>query len=42
MMTTSIDEAIQLAREAQEKKQPLSIALLGNAAETHPELVKRA
>jgi urocanate hydratase len=41
MMTTSIDEAIQLAREAQEKKQPLSIALLGNAAETHPELVKR-
>jgi urocanate hydratase len=30
-----------LAREAQEKKEPLSIALLGNAAETHPEFVKR-
>jgi len=41
MMTTSIDEAVQLAREAQEKKEPLSIALLGNAAETHPEFVKR-
>lgn len=41
MMTTSIDEAVQLAREAQDAKQPLSIALLGNAAETHPEFVKR-
>jgi urocanate hydratase len=41
MMTTSIDEAIQLAREAQDAKQPLSIALLGNAAVTHPEFVKR-
>jgi urocanate hydratase len=41
MMTASIDEAIRLAREAQEKKEPLSIALLGNAAETHPEFVKR-
>jgi urocanate hydratase len=41
VMARSIDEAVQLAREAQEKKEPLSVALLGNAAETHPELVKR-
>ncbi|MDD2201285.1 MAG: urocanate hydratase [Firmicutes bacterium] len=41
MVTDSIDEAIALAREAQEKGIPRSIALLGNAAETHPEFVKR-
>ncbi|HAV21447.1 MAG TPA: urocanate hydratase [Firmicutes bacterium] len=40
-MTTSIDEAIRLAREAQHEKRPLSIALLGNAAMTHPEFAKR-
>lgn len=37
----SIDEAIARAREALERKEPLSIALLGNASETHPEFVRR-
>ncbi|WP_414703598.1 urocanate hydratase [Pseudalkalibacillus sp. SCS-8] len=37
----SLDEALKLAKEAMEKKEPLSIALLGNAAELLPELVKR-
>jgi len=41
MVTDSIDEAIALAREAQEKGIPRSIALVGNAAETHPEFVRR-
>jgi urocanate hydratase len=41
MMTDSIDEAIALAREAQEKGIPRSIALVGNAAETHREFVQR-
>ena len=41
MVTDSIDEAIALAREAQERGIPRSIALLGNAAETHPEFVRR-
>ena len=37
----SLDEALRLAKEAMDKKEPLSIALLGNAAELIPELVKR-
>jgi urocanate hydratase len=41
MVTDSIDEAIALAREAQERGIPRSIALVGNAAETHPEFVRR-
>ncbi len=41
MVTDSIDEAIALACEAQEKGIPRSIALVGNAAETHPEFVRR-
>ncbi len=41
MVTDSIDEAVSLAREAQEKGIPRSIALVGNAAETHPEFVRR-
>lgn len=41
MMTRSIDEAIALARDAAEKGIPRSIALLGNAAEVYPELVRR-
>lgn len=40
-LTTSLDEAIEWAMEAKKKKEPLSIGLVGNAAETHPELVKR-
>ncbi|MBP7892593.1 MAG: urocanate hydratase [Firmicutes bacterium] len=41
MVTDSIDEAIALAREAQERGIPRSIALVGNAADTHPEFVRR-
>lgn len=37
----SLDEALKLAREAQEARKPLSIGLLGNAAEILPEMVKR-
>ncbi len=32
-------EALQLAYAARDQRQPLSIAVLGNAAETHPELL---
>jgi urocanate hydratase len=39
--TSSIDEAIQWIDEAKHAKQALSVALLGNAAEIEPELVKR-
>lgn len=39
--TDSLDEALRLAREAMAKKEPLSIGLLGNAAEVFPELVRR-
>jgi urocanate hydratase len=38
-LTRSVEEAIGWAREAQERKQPLGIALVGNAAETHGELL---
>ncbi|WLD94167.1 urocanate hydratase [Alkalihalobacillus sp. AL-G] len=37
----SLDQALQLAKEAMKEKKPLSIALLGNAAELVPELVER-
>jgi len=40
-MTTSLDEALKLADEARKKGQPLSIALLGNAADVLPELVRQ-
>ncbi|MEA1992945.1 MAG: urocanate hydratase [Euryarchaeota archaeon] len=40
-MTHSIDEAIEWALEAKKNKEPLSIGLVGNAGETHPEFVKR-
>ncbi len=39
--TDNMDEALQMAKSARESKQSLSIGLLGNAAEVHPELVKR-
>jgi urocanate hydratase len=41
LKTESLDEAISLAEEALEKKLPRSIGLIGNTAETHPEIVKR-
>ena len=37
----SLDEALALVREAQEAKRALSVALVGNAAEVMPELVRR-
>lgn len=37
----SLDEALKLANEAKEAKKPLSIGLLGNAADIVPEFVKR-
>jgi urocanate hydratase len=39
--TDDLDEAIAMAQQAMEEKIPRSIGLLGNAAEVHPELVKR-
>ena len=39
--TSSLDEALELAEAARASGAALSIALVGNAAETHPELVKR-
>jgi urocanate hydratase len=39
--TNNLDEALQMVREARESKEALSVGLLGNAAEVHPELVKR-
>ncbi len=40
-MTESIDEAIEWAQQAKEQGKPLSIALRGNAADLHHELLKR-
>ena len=37
----SIDDALRLAVEARDAKRPLSIGLLGNAAEVLPELLRR-
>src|SRR6186713_931814 len=39
--TDSIEEALKLATDAKARKQPLSIGLLGNAAEVLPDLVAR-
>jgi urocanate hydratase len=39
--TDDLDEAVKLATEAMKEGRPLSIGLLGNAADIHPELVKR-
>ncbi len=40
-MTDSLDEALQWAQEAREKKTAKSIGLVGNAAEVYPEIVRR-
>jgi urocanate hydratase len=37
----SIDEALQMATAARDAKKPLSIGLVGNAAEVFPELLER-
>jgi urocanate hydratase len=39
--TRSIDDAIRMARQAASEDQPLSVAVLGNAAELEPELARR-
>jgi urocanate hydratase len=39
--TDDLDEAVQMVKTAKESKRSLSVGLLGNAAEVHPELVKR-
>jgi urocanate hydratase len=39
--TDNLDEALKMAKEAMKDGRSLSIGLLGNAAEVHPELVKR-
>jgi urocanate hydratase len=41
LMVESLDEALDLAFRAKNKREPLSIALLGNAADVLPEFVKR-
>ncbi|NDI34943.1 urocanate hydratase [Chengkuizengella sediminis] len=41
VMVESLDEAIELALEAKQKKKPLSIGLLGNASEILPEMIER-
>ncbi|PHB02186.1 urocanate hydratase [Bacillus wiedmannii] len=41
LYTESLEEALTIANEYTEKKEPISIGLLGNAAEILPELVKR-
>ncbi len=41
VMAQSLDEALKLALDAKRKGKALSIGLLGNAAETHPELLRR-
>ena len=38
--TDNVDEAIRLAKDAATKGQPLSIGLLGNAAEILPEMLE--
>jgi len=40
VMSESIDEAFKLVRDACEKRMPLSVGLVANAADTHPELLK--
>src|SRR5207245_3156148 len=36
-----LDEALEMAHDARASGTPLSIGLVGNCAEVHPELVKR-
>ncbi len=41
VLATDIDDALRLAYEARDEKRPLSIGLLGNAAEVFPALLER-
>lgn len=40
-VTTSLDEAIQMANQAKEEKRALTIGVVGNAADIFPEMLKR-
>ncbi|MGA2624677.1 MAG: urocanate hydratase [Bacteroidota bacterium] len=40
-MTNNLDEALRWIENGRSKKQPVSVALLGNAADVLPELVRR-
>jgi urocanate hydratase len=40
-MTDNLDEALNWILKAKEKRKPLSVGLLGNCAETHPEILRR-
>ncbi|ACJ74694.1 urocanate hydratase [Thermosipho africanus H17ap60334] len=39
--TDNLDEALEMVQKAVKEERPLSVALLANAADVHPELVKR-
>ncbi|MDH7798953.1 MULTISPECIES: urocanate hydratase [unclassified Beijerinckia] len=39
--TKSLDEALEMIRQAQVEKKPLSVGLCANAAEVYPEIVRR-
>ncbi|WP_126993024.1 urocanate hydratase [Thermosipho globiformans] len=39
--TDNLDEALEMVQKAVKEERPLSVGLLANAAEVHPELVKR-
>ncbi len=41
-MTASLDEALRWVLAAKASREPLSVGLVGNCAEVHPELVRRA
>ncbi|UCB51895.1 MAG: urocanate hydratase [Candidatus Zixiibacteriota bacterium] len=40
-MTDSLDQALAWVQKARERGKPLSVGLLGNCAETHPEILRR-
>ena len=41
LKTHSLDEALEIILEHKAKKQPISVGLVGNAAEVHPEILRR-
>ena len=40
-MTDNLDDALSLIQKAKEKRRPLSVGLVGNCADTHPEILRR-
>jgi urocanate hydratase len=41
LVVSDVDEALRLADDARSKRQPKSIAIIGNAADVYPELYRR-